>query len=91
VKRKPGQVKKVLACYTCNQRRSIEETAALSKEEILMRSQGFSLNPSGKPHIIKTFDTLEDVHAYLEMVVVKPTISAKKLVDNPTECDTVTV
>lgn len=81
VKRKPGEVKKVLACYACNQRRSIEETARLSKEEIFMRSQGFSLNPTGKPHIIKTLDTIEEVALILK----------EKGVDIPLACDMVTV
>lgn len=81
VKRKPGEVKKVLACYACNQRRSIEETARLSKEEIFMRSQGFSLNPTGKPHIIKTLDSLEEVALILK----------EKGVDIPLGCDMVTV
>lgn len=80
VKRKPGEVKKVLACYACNQRRSIEETARLSKEEIFMRSQGFSLNPTGKPHIIKTLDSLEEVALILK----------EKGVDIPLGCDMVT-
>ncbi len=61
VKRKPGQIKKVLSCHTCNQHRGYQETKRLSKEEILRRSQGFSLNPIGNPHITKTFDTLDEV------------------------------
>jgi hypothetical protein len=66
VKRKPGEVKKVLACYGCNQLRSIEENDRLSREEIFKRSQGFSLNPSGKPHIINTLDTVEEVVSFLK-------------------------
>lgn len=81
LKRKRGEVKKVLACYDCNQRRSIEETARLSREEILKRSQGFSLNPIGKPHIIKTFDTVDEVTLFLK----------EKGVDIPLDCDMVTV
>jgi hypothetical protein len=97
VKRKPGERHKVLACYACNQRRSIEETERLSKEEILMRSQGFSLNPIGKPHIIHPFDTLEEVLAHLIKVVKKPEtkkpgeVPAEKYIDISSECDKVTV
>lgn len=80
VRRKPGQIKKVLACYACNQRRSIEETSRLSKEEIFIRSQGFSLNPTGKPHITETLDTLEDVLDHLK----------EKGVDISSVCDRVT-
>ena len=81
VRRHPGQVKKVLACHSCNQRRSIEETQQLDKKEILMRSQGFSLNPTGKPNIIRPFDTLEEVINHLK----------EKGIDIPLNCDMVTV
>jgi hypothetical protein len=67
IKRKPGERRKVLACYACNQRRSIEEHERLSKAEISRRSHGFSLNPLGKPYIINdTFDTVEEVILFLK-------------------------
>jgi len=97
VRRKHGERHKVLACYACNQRRSIEETERLSKEEILIRSQGFSLNPTGKPHIVDPFDTLEEVLAHLTKAVKKPEIKepgevpAEKYIDISTICDKVTV
>lgn len=52
---------KVLACYECNARRAREETEALSREELVRRSQGFSLNPRGKPIFIEALDTIDDV------------------------------
>ena len=61
VKRKEGEVRKVLACFECNNRRSTEEQAQKSKEEIKLRSEGFSLNPRGKPHITNTFKTVDEV------------------------------
>lgn len=100
VKRKPGEVKKVLACYDCNQRRSIEETSRLTKEEITMRSQGFSLNPNGKPNIIQPFDTLEEVVQHLANVIdikkyeVKEDTSEippEKHIDISAVCDKVTI
>ncbi len=66
VRRKPGEIRQVLACYECNQRRSIEETSSLPKEELHLRSQGFTLNPKGnKPKIIKTLDNIEEVKKQL--------------------------
>lgn len=41
----PGEVRRVLACYTCNQRRSIEECATLSFEERYRRSKMPPKNP----------------------------------------------
>ena len=61
VKRKEGEVRKVLACFECNNRRSTEEQSKKTKEEIRLRSEGFSLNPRGKPNIVKTFKTVEEV------------------------------
>lgn len=43
--KKQGEVRKVLACYRCNHNRSVAETLALSRHELLMRSKGFSLKP----------------------------------------------
>lgn len=63
VKQKEGEQRKVLACYECNHARSVAETNALSRAEILRRSQGFNLNPKGKPVIIKPLETVEEVLA----------------------------
>jgi len=52
---------KVLACYECNARRAREETESLSREELVRRAQGFSLNPRGKPIFTKALDTVEAV------------------------------
>lgn len=79
VKRKPGQVRKVLACFECNNRRSTEEQALKTTEEIKNRSEGFSLNPRGKPHIINTFQTVEEV---------LDTLKNKGIVVNSESCTT---
>ena len=55
------EMTKVLACYECNARRAQEETAALPRNEILRRSQGFSLNKRGKPIFMFALDTISDV------------------------------
>jgi hypothetical protein len=52
---------KVLACYACNARRAREEVDALSKEELIRRGKGFSLNPRGKPIISDALNTTEEV------------------------------
>lgn len=52
---------KVLACYECNARRSQDETASLPRNEILRRSQGFSLNKRGNPLFTFALDTIGDV------------------------------
>lgn len=57
VKRKENQRRRVLSCYECNHGRSVSETLALSRAEILNRSKGFSLSPRGKPKIIKPLET----------------------------------
>lgn len=54
-------VTKVLACYECNARRAKEETLALPRAELLRRSQGFSLNPRGKPIFVEALDSLDQV------------------------------
>lgn len=61
VVRKEGEMRKVLACYECNHKRSEQEVNALPKEEIFRRSQGFTLSPKGKPPTIKPLATLEEV------------------------------
>jgi len=60
VKKKPGQRRKVLACYKCNHDKSVLETLCLSRAEVLKRSQGFSLSPRGKPKIIKPLSTVRE-------------------------------
>ena len=52
---------KVLACYECNARRGMEETKRLSKEELIRRGGGFSLNPRGKPIITQGLNSLDEV------------------------------
>jgi hypothetical protein len=64
-KKKKGMRRKVLACYACNQGRSILETLCLSRKEILQRSKGYSLNPSGKPRIIHPLDSIKEVKKFL--------------------------
>lgn len=54
-------VTKVLACYECNARRAREETESLSQEELVRRSQGFSLNPRGKPIFIEALENIDEV------------------------------
>lgn len=54
-------VTKVLACYECNARRAREETLALSRQEIIERSRGFSLNKRGNPIFIESLDTIDQV------------------------------
>lgn len=65
VSKKKGQRRKVLACYECNHKRSVQETLCLSRVEILRRSQGFSLNPQGKPKIIKPVSNVKQALAKL--------------------------
>ena len=60
VRKKPGQRRRVLACYECNQRRNNQETLCLSRAEVLKRSQGFSLSPRGKPKIIRPLPTARE-------------------------------
>jgi len=64
-KKKSGAKRKVLACYRCNHNRSIQETLCLSRKEILQRSRGFSLNPRGRPKIIKPLDSIREVRKAL--------------------------
>ena len=52
---------KVLSCYECNSKRAIEETKKLSREELVHRGQGFSLNPRGKPIFVESLDSLDAV------------------------------
>lgn len=68
VKRKPGEVRRVLACYECNQKRAIQEASLLSKEEIDRRAKGFAYNPNGKPRIINPLENVEEVIDILEKV-----------------------
>ena len=63
--KKKGQKRKVLACYECNHKRSVQETLGLSRAEILKRSKGFSFSPRGKPKIIKP---VENVQSALELL-----------------------
>ena len=59
VQKRGGQKRKVLACYECNHKRSVQETLSLSRSEVVKRSRGFSLNPRGKPKIIKPLPTMK--------------------------------
>ena len=60
-KKKGERQRKTIACYACNHGRSILETLCLSRKEVLQRSKGYSLNPRGKPKIIKPLSTLTEV------------------------------
>ena len=61
VKKKANQKRKVLACYECNHRRSVQETLSLSRADILRRSRGFSLSPKGKPIVQKPVATAREI------------------------------
>jgi hypothetical protein len=52
---------KVLSCYECNSTRAMKETETLSREELVMRGHGFSLNPRGKPIFTEALETLDAV------------------------------
>ena len=65
VKKKHKGRRKVLACYECNHRRSVQETLGLSRAEVLQRSRGFSLSPRGKPKIIKPVKNVREALAKL--------------------------
>ena len=60
-KKRKGEQRKVIACYACNHNRSILETLCLSRKEVLQRSKGYSLNPRGRPKIVKPLPTLKEV------------------------------
>jgi hypothetical protein len=66
VEKKPGENRKVLACFECNNNRSSVETKQLSPEELYRRGQGYSLNPRGKPVVDGTVETVEELYARLE-------------------------
>jgi hypothetical protein len=63
VKRQPDEVRKVLACFECNNRRASEEMAQLSREELFKRGQGFALNKTadGKPIFVSSVKTVDEV------------------------------
>jgi hypothetical protein len=64
-KKRPNEKRRVLACYKCNQDRSALETLCLSREEVLKRSKGWSLNPRGNPTVIQPLDSLVQVKKVL--------------------------
>lgn len=85
-RRKPGEVRKVLSCWECNQAQSHKETSMLTKQERDLRALGFSLNPKGKPNFVKTKQTLDEVLMILRKkgidiqdgrVTLKPTMKQK--------------
>ena len=63
VKKQPDEVRKVLACFECNNRRAAEEMARLSREELFKRGQGFALNKSsdGRPIFVSSVKTVDEV------------------------------
>jgi len=65
--------KKVLACYQCNNERSIIEEKMLTKEEIQKRGNGFSFNPRGKPVFRKECDSVDEVLDKLKERGIVPT------------------
>lgn len=64
-KKRKNERRRVLACYKCNQERSNLETLCLSREEVLKRSQGWSLSPRGNPKIIQPLDNIIQVKKVL--------------------------
>ena len=68
VRKQAGELRKVLACFECNAKRSSTEVQSLSKEELYLRGQGFSLNPKGKPLFKKPVETVEEVLAVLPQI-----------------------
>ena len=67
VKAKPGEVRKVLACFQCNNERASEETKNLHPLELKLRGQGYSLNPRGKPVAPGSVNNKEELFALLEV------------------------
>ena len=63
VEHKPGEIRKVLACFKCNNQRSADEQARLGKEERLFRSKtGFTFHMvDGKNIFQKPLKTLDQV------------------------------
>lgn len=61
LKKKKGQIRRVLSCLKCNHKRSNQEILCLSRTEILERSRGFSLSPRGNPTFDKTLPTIKEV------------------------------
>ncbi len=68
LKKKRNVKRRVLACFKCNHERSVQETRCLSREEILKRSNGYSLSPHGNPKIIKPLPTIKAVLDKLNIV-----------------------
>jgi len=61
VKKKDGEQRKVLACFECNSKRAQNEINSLSKDEIIRRSQGFSISPKGKPIVTTPCDSIFEI------------------------------
>lgn len=66
LKAKPGEIRKVLACFECNNGRSAKETQKLTKEELRMRGKGYSLNPRGHPVCNGSVESKEELFARLQ-------------------------
>jgi len=64
VKGKDGEVRKVLACFECNNKRASWETKMLGQEELSKRGQGYCLNKKGV--LDNSCETLDEVYAKLE-------------------------
>jgi hypothetical protein len=64
VKAKDGEVRKVLACFECNNKRASWETKNLGQEELSKRGQGHCLNKKGV--LDNSCETLEEVYSRLE-------------------------
>lgn len=47
-----GASNKVLACFECNSTRAAEEVRNLSKFELSLRGQGFTLKPNNKKNLL---------------------------------------
>ena len=78
VKKTPNEVRKVLACFNCNNTRARQETKQLSRQELYLRGKGFSFNPKGKPIFMTAVNSYEEVLAMLNnrgIVVSSPVVT----------------
>ena len=81
VKAKPGEIRQVLACFECNNKRSAVETNKIPKHIVSLMGQGFSLNPRGRV-FSQTVETEEEALERLkehgiEILTVGETIEYK--------------
>lgn len=62
VKPQPGEKRKVLACFECNNKRASQEAKLLPNGELFRRGFGFTLNPevNGKAIFNKMADSVDE-------------------------------